>query len=130
MSKEKKAKSGDFRDTLTARRAEAALNELNKAFAVERADDSDEQLLEYLRHCAEEIGHSPNSCEVIGGLYIAARFGGWQKAISLAGLRPPKTAPKWENRLIVRRERNRQWELFLKEKQETRQQKEKMASIK
>lgn len=113
----------DFMENLMTRRTEAALNARNLAFPKEHARDSDEQLIRYLLKCAKEIGHSPDMCEVIGGLYLARRFGGWQKAISRAGLPKPESAPKWSRRRIVLEERKRQRELFLKECEERRQAK-------
>lgn len=102
-----------FLEELMTRRAMAALEQENLRFPREHANDSNRQLVAYLRNCAREIGHSPNACEVIGGLYIAARFGGWSKALIRAGLPEPQPAPRWERRLIVRRERERQRALFL-----------------
>lgn len=102
-----------FLEELMSRRAMAVLEQENLRFPVEHAGDSNRQLITYLQRCAREIGHSPNSCEVIGGLYIAARFGGWSKALIRAGLPQPQPAPRWERRFIVRRERERQRELFL-----------------
>lgn len=111
----------DFMENLMTRRTEAALNARNLAFPKEHARDSDEQLIQYLLKCAKEIGHSPDMCEVIGGLYLARRFGGWRKAIARAGLPKPEPAPKWSRRRIVLEERKRQRDLFLKECEERRQ---------
>ena len=105
----------DFMENLMTRRTEAALDARNLAFPKEHARDTDEQLIHYLLKCAKEIGHSPDMCEVIGGLYLARRFGGWQKAIARAGLPKPEPAPKWSRRRIVLEERKRQRELFLRE---------------
>ena len=82
----------DFMENLMTRRTEAALNARNLAFPKEHARDSDEQLIRYLLKCAKEIGHSPDMCEVIGGLYLARRFGGWQKA-PLQGTPRPARSP-------------------------------------
>ena len=114
---------GDFLENLMMRRTEAVLDARNKAFPKEHSKDTDAQLLQYLCSCAKQIGHSPDMCEVIGGLYIARRFGGWKNAIAKAGLPRPKTAPKWSRRWIVLQERKRQRELFLEERKRARLQK-------
>ena len=56
----------------------------------EHEEDTDEQLLEYLRRCAAELGHSPVCREVVGGNYIAKRFVTWPVALTLADLELPK----------------------------------------
>lgn len=113
----------DFLENLMTRRTEAVLDARNKAFPQEHANDTDSQLIQYLCACAKEIGHSPDVCEVIGGLYIARRFGGWQKALGRADLPKPNPAPKWSRRWIVLQERKRQRELFLEERKRARLQK-------
>lgn len=52
--------------------------------------DTDEQLLQYLRDCAEMLGHTPVVREVEGGGYIAKRFINWPLALHLAQLPLPK----------------------------------------
>lgn len=62
------------------------------------ADEIIGQLLAYLRRCAEELGRSPVKAEVEGGSYIAKRFVTWPLALQLAwlplpqGMRPAKAA--------------------------------------
>ena len=67
-----------------------ALLERDKPWAAEHANDSDEQLLDYLRRCAAELGHTPMRREVPGGTYISERFGNWAVALTVAGLYLPK----------------------------------------
>lgn len=67
----------------------AAIRRKNAEFAAAHRDDSDEQLADYLRQCAQELGHSPYPREVFGGGMIAERFGGWSKALTAAGLPYP-----------------------------------------
>ena len=52
--------------------------------------DTQEQLVEYLRKCASELGHSPVMKEVVGGAYIAKRFVCWPLALTLARLPLPQ----------------------------------------
>lgn len=53
-------------------------------------NDTDEQLLAYLRQCAEALGHSPVKAEVEGGGYLAKRFINWSLALHLAELPLPQ----------------------------------------
>ena len=55
---------------------------------------SDDEILEYLRTCAEALGHSPYSYEVEGGRYIAGRFVCWSIALTEAELPLPKGCHK------------------------------------
>ena len=52
--------------------------------------DSDGQLVTYLREAVKEEAQLKKPCSVAGGMYIARRLGGWQKALRLAGLLPPE----------------------------------------
>lgn len=98
-------------------RVEAGLKIREAAFRQQYAEAPDEQLLRYVRQCAGQVGHTPNGCEVIGGSYIAERFGGWGNVIRLCGLPKPGPAPKWERRLPVKQEYAYQLDQFKKEKQ-------------
>ena len=57
---------------------------------------SDDEILEYLRSCAEALGHSPYSYEVEGGRYIAGRFVCWSIALTEAKLPLPRREQKLE----------------------------------
>lgn len=67
----------------------AAIRRKNVEFAQAHRADSQEQLLTYLRQCAQELGHTPYPREIFGGAMIAERFGGWSKAVDAAGLPAP-----------------------------------------
>ena len=71
-------------EELARRREEFRQRE--KEFARLHADDTDEQLLAYLRHCAQELGHSPFKREVVGGEFLKKRFVLWSIALWQAGL--------------------------------------------
>lgn len=107
---------GEFFENTARKRAMRALSGKEYAFPEEHAQDSNEELLRYLKACAKEIGRSPAVCEVIGGNYIAKRFGSWERALWFVGLPKPKPAPKYERRLIFRRELEFQKQKFLEEK--------------
>ena len=60
---------------------------------------SDDEILEYLRTCAEALGHSPYSNEVEGGRYIAGRFVCWSIALTEAKLPKGCHKPRREQKL-------------------------------
>lgn len=56
----------------------------------EHEHDTHQQLLEYIRQCAAELGHTPVKKEVPGNELIRERFGSWAMALRLAGLELPQ----------------------------------------
>ena len=58
-------------------------------------NDSDEELLTYIRSCAEKLGHTPVKSEVEGSYYLCKRFISWPLALTAAqlplpqGMKPP-----------------------------------------
>lgn len=96
-------------------RTRAALLQKEADFARIHRDDSDEQLLEYVRICSRELGKAPHAGEIIGGTYIAARLQGWDRVISAAGLPQPLTIPAFEHRSIYKAEYRAQEQLLRKE---------------
>lgn len=107
---------GEFFENTARKRAMKALSGKEHAFPEEHAQDTNEELLDYVKACAKEIGRSPAACEVIGGNYIAKRFGSWERALWFIGLSKPKQIPKFERRLIFRQELEFQKQKFLEEK--------------
>ena len=71
-----------------------ALEAQEQEFAASRGSDSDEQLLSYLRYCAEILGHTPWPREIVGGGLIEERFGSWPNALLQAKLPAPNTPDK------------------------------------
>ena len=60
-------------------------------FAAMHGDDTDEELLAYIREIAGELGHMPNKTEVLGYQYIKKRLGPWPRVLERANLKkPPK----------------------------------------
>ena len=55
----------------------------------QHANDTDEELLAYLREAVTTPEQLKKTTLVTGGPHIAAHFGGWQKALALAGLIDP-----------------------------------------
>ena len=92
---ERRAQQKIRSEAVQARKEQAKLEEEARAerdrlWGEAHENDTDEQLLEHLRQCAERLGHSPVKAEVEGGNYIAKRFVTWPLALKLAGLPLPK----------------------------------------
>ena len=107
-------------------RTKQALEENHRLFAQEHSEDSDDQLLEYVRQCAGQIGHSPCSGEIIGGPYILKRLGlGWGRVLQAANLPPADDPPlpqkKWQ---IYKKEYRRQVALHRQQKQSKAKEKQ------
>lgn len=103
-------------------RTREALKLLNAQFCKEHSSDSNEKLLEYVRHTARHYGHTPNPGELIGGSYIASRFHGWQNAIEAAGLDQPRAQTKFNHCDLFKEEYKRQARLFKQERENAKEQ--------
>jgi len=104
------------RQEMCHQRALEVLRQQENEFAEQHQNDSDEELLAYIREFAQRLKYTPNMCEIIGGEYISGRFNGWNKAVRLAGLPEPRSnPPKPFNRLIYLDELKRQRQLAEKE---------------
>lgn len=72
----------------------------------EHVQDTDDQLIEYVKMCAKSLGHSPVSQEVQGASFISRRFGSWAVVLTVAelplpsGIEPPnpKTLKAYKER--------------------------------
>lgn len=70
-----------------AARADLQLRTLrDMAWGEAHRNDTDEQLLDYVRQCAAGNGRTPFEKEILGGVYIRERFGSWPVVLHLAGL--------------------------------------------
>ena len=81
------------------KRAVAALEARDEAFAERNADTPLPQLARYLSRCAISLGHSPSPSEVDGGTFIEQRFGSW------AGCRSRVPCASCATPLAIRRKR-------------------------
>lgn len=127
LSNKEKAKYFDAREWVNQQlemRTNAALKLKNTQFAQEHENDSKLQLLIYVAACVRELGHIPHKDEVIGGPFIAYRFGSWSKALSEAGLPPCGKAPAPTGRKIYRDELKVQAKLWKQEKAEAKVKRE------
>ena len=115
--------SRDVFENILRKRTEETLAQQQREFASSHQNDTDAELIAYLRRCAREIGHPPNACEVIGGAYLHQRFGSWDNALRLAGLRKPGKAPEFHHRWIYKQEQQRQIDLNREQKRRKQQEK-------
>ena len=74
-------------------RTKEALRQRNVQFAQTHGDASDEELLDYVRGEAARLGMTPNAGEIIGGHFIAVRFGCWKNVVTAAGSRRRSRSP-------------------------------------
>lgn len=95
-----------------------ALEAKEEAFRKEHGEDTDGQLIAYLRQCAEELQRTPWPGEIQGGTVIAERFGSWEKALMAANLPRPKTENKPSTFLRILKEEEHQKEVYRQRKAE------------
>ena len=60
------------------------------AWGAEHENDTDEQLIDYLKQCAKELGYTPHKRDVVGSEYICKRIGRWALVCTLAKLPVPQ----------------------------------------
>ena len=109
-----------FRQKVVGRTKEE-LRRRSAQFAQEHSGASDEELLDYVRGEAEQLGCTPNAGEIIGGGFISARFDGWKNVVAAAGLAPPKRQKPITKRQIFKDEFKRQAKLFSRERSEAKE---------
>ena len=111
----------DYQDWLrqqVAKRARAALDARDAAFAEKHADTPLNELAHYLRRQADMLRRTPGPCEVDGGAFIEQRFGSWEAACKAAYLCPPIRLPKLINTARYNREKKVQEPLVIAEHEE------------
>ena len=101
-----------------AKRARAALDARDAAFAEKHADTPLNELAHYLRRQADMLRRTPGPCEVDGGAFIEQRFGSWEAACKAAYLCPPIRLPKLINTARYNREKKVQEPLVIAEHEE------------
>ena len=106
-----------------AKRAKAALDARDAAFAEKHAETTLEELAQYLVRQANMLRHTPAPCEVDGGVFIEQRFGSWDAALRAAHLRPLTNTPKLVNTARYTKEKKIQEPLFAAEQEEKKKQK-------
>ena len=124
MNENQDNRRNDWYEKKLDQRVRTSLLKKDDRFAQEHKNDTNDQLLAYLRDFAKELGHTPNVCEIIGGKFIEKRFGDWNRAVLLAGLSWPRKAPPMQSRLIYKQEKVRQSRLFTQERSGSKKERE------
>ena len=89
----------------------SARKERDHAWGEEHREDTDEQLLAYIKAVAADLGQTPRKSEVVGGEYICKRIGSWALVCTLAELPLPKELkPPKKKELLQYYSRNNQEE--------------------
>ena len=104
------------------KRAVAALEARDEAFAERNADTPLPQLARYLSRCAISLGHSPSPSEVDGGTFIEQRFG-LSFSDTAARLPQPRSMRKLRDTARYKAEKVKQEPLFREERRQKRQRK-------
>ncbi len=68
----------------------AEFQDRETAFGRQHRDDTDRQLLQYIRDRAAKLGHIPKKSEVPGYTYLKGRLGPWPRILEKAGLKKPR----------------------------------------
>ena len=100
------------------RMVQEALEQQEQEFREQHQEDTDQELLMYLRVCAIRLHHTPWPGEIVGGKLILERIGSWERAVMLAKLPAPRTANQQKNFARVQEETERQKEVYRKRKAE------------
>ena len=103
-------------DATIKRMVNEALEAQELEFAQNRGNDSDDQLLAYLRFCAQLLGHTPWPREIVGGGLIEKRFASWEAALASANLPNPITPDKLSQFVRYTEETQRQKVLYREKK--------------
>lgn len=99
-----------------------ALQAQDEAFAIEHETASDADLIDYVRRCVD-ASYTSAPCEVVGGAYIAQRFGNWSAALKAAGLPSQYKPPRENGYPRFHEEYARQEAQLMQERREKRQAK-------
>ena len=104
------------------KRTREALQAQDETFTIEHETASDVDLIDYVHRCVD-ASYTSAPCEVVGGAYIAQRFGNWSAALKAAGL-PSQYKPPCENSYPrFHEEYARQEAQLMQERREKRQAK-------
>ena len=104
------------------KRTREALQAQDETFTIEHETASDVDLIDYVHRCVD-ASYTSAPCEVVGGAYIAQRFGNWSAALKVAGL-PSQYKPPCENSYPrFHEEYARQEAQLMQERREKRQAK-------
>ena len=107
-------------NAVISRMARESLDQKEESFVQAHVQDSDAELLEYLRKCAAELGHSPWPKEIVGWTYLTERFRDWNEMLRIADLPIPNTPNKPSSFLLVMQETEQQKLIYRQRKAEKR----------
>lgn len=108
-------------DATIRRMTASSLEAVENRFAGEHAGDTEQQLADYLRRCARELGHTPWPREIPGGMTVQVRFGSWELAVAKAGLPLPEHPDQPDKFRRVREETRRQRDFYRQKKARKRE---------
>ena len=100
------------------RMVQQALEQQEQEFRELHKNDTDRELLMYLRESAIRLHHTPWPGEIVGGKLILERIGSWERAVLLAKLPPPRGHNQQKHFARVQEETERQQEIYRKRKAE------------
>jgi len=109
-----------WRERQIRKRTELLIKEESRAFMLIHAEDTDEDLREYVRHQAKIRWRMPHPMELQGGLYLQERLGDWDMLAASLGLEP---ADQGRGRKAYLRLRERGEALFLQERKQQKAEK-------
>ena len=95
-----------------------SLEQKEEDFAIAHAQDSDAELLIYLRRCAAELRHSPWPKEIVGWKYLTERFEDWNEMLRKAHIPMPTTPNKVSSFQLVLEETKYQKQVYRQKKEE------------
>ena len=95
-----------------------SLEQKEEDFAIAHAQDSDAELLIYLRQCAAELRHSPWPREIVGWKYLTERFEDWNEMLRKAHIPMPTTPNKVSSFQLVLEETKYQKQVYRQKKEE------------
>lgn len=104
------------------KRTREALQAQDETFTIEHENSSDAELIDYVR-CCVNASYTSAPCEVVGGAYIAQRFGNWSAALKAAGLPSQYKPPRENGYPRFHEEYARQEAQLMQERREKRQAK-------
>ena len=95
-----------------------SLEQKEEDFAIAHAQDSDAELLIYLRRCAADLRHSPWPKEIVGWKYLTERFEDWNEMLRKAHLPMPTTPNKVSSFQLMLEETKYQKQVYRQKKEE------------
>ncbi len=106
-----------WRENKVRARVQARLEESERAFLQAHRDDTDEELMEFIRDQASALERMPHPLELPGGLYLHKRLGDWDKLALALGMKPVSAG---RGKVLYRQLMEEEEELFNRERRAKR----------